>query len=282
MSESLGNNETQLSSEQLLGVSGEFLQHFAVDADPHDASDQFLESLRQIDPRYKDGRHLVRFELEADQTEWDEHTKDIIMRTAEGMRMLVPETPLPNGIYDTIIALGGARQAPLDRTRYAADAIAAGDVKTKRLIVAGSDRKLNEVEQENVANYAPHATTEYELCVSAVMAVAAENPDSEFQVMRIKRERADTPDVIDTVFRKLNDKWLLRPFSRFAVVTTQIYQSSTGRDFARVAEQFGVTETFTAGNPSDPNVVANRKPATYLSEVLRTLRAVGNDIAAQK
>lgn len=34
-----------------------------------------------------------------------------------------------------------------------------------------------------------------------------------------------------------------------------------------------MAKTYTAGNPSDPNVVAKRTPATYLTEVLRTLRA---------
>ncbi len=69
--------------------------------------------------------------------------------------------------------------------------------------------------------------------------------------------------------------------AKVAAVTTQIYQASTERDLDRVAKQFGVTETFTAGNPSDPNVVAKRTPATYLSEVLRTLRAAVNDVEAK-
>ncbi len=98
--------------------------------------------------------------------------------------------------------------------------------------------------------------------------------------MYVEDKRAGTPAVIEGVLATLQANGSLPEGANIAAVTTQVYQASTERDLARVAKQFGITETFTAGNPSDPNVVAKRTPATYLSEVLRTLRAAVNDIEA--
>ena len=67
-----------------------------------------------------------------------------------------------------------------------------------------------------------------------------------------------------------------------AAVTTQIYQAATELDLARVALQFGITETFAAGNPSDPKAVEARTVATYQSEILRTLRAITHAMQAEK
>jgi len=69
--------------------------------------------------------------------------------------------------------------------------------------------------------------------------------------------------------------------SRVAAVTTQIYQAATSLDIARVGKKYGL-ETMAAGNPSDPKVVEARTPATYLSEVLRTLRAATLALKAEK
>ncbi|MFA6270512.1 MAG: hypothetical protein WC657_04900 [Candidatus Paceibacterota bacterium] len=280
MSEQHQQKETQLSSEQLLQAGREFLQHFAVEVSPTEQPEQFLEAMAQLDPRYQGGRELVRFELEADQTEWDEETKGVIMRAAEGMRMLETETPL-SGQFDVVIALGGARQSNLDRTRYAVEAAKEGKAGIKQLIVAGSNRELNEAEQKATENYAPGANTEFELCVGAAKTVAQENPGLVASVMCVEDKRAGTPAVIENVLATLQANGSLKDGARVAAVTTQIYQASTELDLDRVAKQFGVAETFTAGNPSDPDVVAKRTPATYLSEVLRTLKAATNAAQAE-
>jgi hypothetical protein len=281
MTEQYRPQETQPTSEQLLKAGGELLQHFGVEADPVKNPDEFRAALKQLDPRYQGGRNLVRWQLEADQTEWDEPTKDIIMRTAESMRMLEAETPL-QGDFDAVIVLGGARQSNLDRTNYAVEAIKGGKANVKQLIVAGSSRELNEAEQENTANYAPGAKTEFDLCVGAAATASKENPGLVASVMYVEDKRAGTPAVIENVLATLQANGTLPEGSKVAAVTTQIYQTSTERDLDRVAKQFGVAETFTAGNPSDPNVVANRTPATYLSEVLRTLKAATNAAQAEK
>jgi hypothetical protein len=279
--ESLQNKESQPSPEQLLQAGSEFLQHFGVEVSPTEQPEQFLEAMAQLDPRYQGGRELVRWQLEADQTEWDEDTKGVIMRAAESMRMLEPETPL-QGQFDVVIALGGARQANLDRTRYAVEAAKEGKAEIKQLIVAGSSRELNEAEQENTTNYALGAKTEFDLCAGAAAAVAKENPGLVASVMYVEDKRAGTPAVIESVLSTLQANGSLPEGANVAAITTQIYQASTELDLSRVAKKFGVAETFTAGNPSDPNVVAKRTPATYLSEVLRTLKAAANAVQAEK
>lgn len=281
MTEQYRPQETQPTGEQLLQAGSEFLQHFGVEANPVENPEEFRAALQQLDPRYQGGRDLVRWQLEADQTEWDEPTKDVIMRTAESMRMLEAETPL-QGNFDAVIVLGGARQSNLDRTNYAVEAIKDGKATVKQLIVAGSSRELNEAEQENTANYAPGAKTEFDLCVGAAATASKENPGLIASVMYVEDKKAGTPAVIEKVLTTLQGNGTLPEGAKVAAVTTQIYQSSTERDLDRVAKQFGVDETFTAGNPSDPNVVAKRTPATYLSEVLRTLRAAVNDIEAKQ
>ncbi len=279
MTEQYRPQETQPSAEQLLQAGSEFLQHFGVEANPLEQPEAFRDAIQQLDPRYQGGRSLVRYELEADQTEWDDTTKDLITRTAESMRMLEAETPL-QGDFDAVIVLGGARQSNLDRTNYAVNAIKSGKANVKQLIVAGSSRELNEAEQENTANYAPGAKTEFDLCVGAAATAARENPGLVANVMYVEDKKAGTPAVIEKVLATLQANGSLPAGSKVAAITTQIYQASTERDLDRVAQQFGVTETFTAGNPSDPNVVAKRTPATYLSEVLRTLRSAVNDAEA--
>lgn len=285
MTEQLQSQEaqpTQLTPEQILRAGSEFLQHFGVEVSSiEQRPEQFLEAMAQLDPRYQGGRKLVRWQLEADQTEWDEETQGVIMRAAERMGMLEAETPL-QGEFDVVIVLGGARQANLDRARYPVEATKEGEAEFPHLVVAGSSRKLNEAEQENVSNYAPGAQTEFDLCVGAASTVAKENPGLVVSVLYVEEERAGTPVVIEKVLATMKANGSLKDGARVAAVTTQIYQASTELDLDRVAKQFGVVETFTAGNPSDPNVVAKRTPATYLSEVLRTLKAATHTIQAEK
>lgn len=266
------NKETQLSPQEILQAGADLLAHFGVEIDANENPERFLEAMGQLDPRYQGGRELVRWQLEEDQTEWSDDTKSIIMGAAERMRMLEQETPLA-GHFDLVIALGGARQSNLDRTMYAVSAAQSGTASFDQLIVAGSTRPLNEAEQENVANYAPGAKTEFDLCDGAVKAVHLEYPDLNISSYPVTGEKAGTPIVIEDVLDFFVSRGEMDHTARIAAVTTQIYQASTELDLARVAKQFGITETFTAGNPSDPKVVEARTPATYLSEVLRTLKA---------
>lgn len=265
--------EVKPTAESVIYNCSKLLNHFDLKVDPRTDPDLFLDAIKQLNPRYQGDRTLVRFELESDSTEWDEVTAQVIMETAHSLGMLDPETPLV-GEYDLIIVLGAARQANLDRMRYAAEAINSGAASTSQLIIAGSSRELGEAERDNVANYAPNATTEYDLCTAAAYLVSTKyrgiNVDSVF----VNDVKANTPSVIKGVLQGLKKDG--NP--SIAAVTTQIYTTATQLDLARVAGEFGISETFTAGNPSDPKIVESRTTASYLSEVLRTLRSAVNCI----
>ncbi len=271
--------EPQPTARDVLGAGKDFLGHFGVEVDPAQNPEQFRAALEQLNPRFQGGRDLVRFELEADQTQWDEDTKKVIMDAAEAMRMLEKETSL-TGHYDLVIALGGARQSNLDRAKYAAEAVKEGGATIDRLIVAGSFRPLNDAEKENVSNYAPNAQTEFGLCGGAAKQIATDYPELKVRAIPVPGEKAGTPEVLEHVFSLMRKQGILPEGSRVAAVTTQIYQASTSLDIARVGKQFGL-EAMAAGNPSDQKIVDARTPATYLSEVLRTLRAASLAIESQ-
>jgi hypothetical protein len=229
--------ETQPTPEQILASGAGFLAHFGVQNDPQQNKQSFLDALRQLDPRFQGNRDLVRWQLESDTTEWDDETKKIIMDTAEAFGILRPETPLV-GEWDVVISLGAARQANLDRPNYAVKAIKSGQAEVGMLMVTGSDRKLNEQEQGNVANYSPDAKTEFDLATSAAELVANENPAIVVNLAHIENERANNADVIRKV---LSDFQASRGGAsleglRIAFVTTQIYQPFTSIEAKAIAE----------------------------------------------
>lgn len=272
MSEKIPRQESQLSPQGILQAGAGLVEHFGVVIDPNVDPTTFVEALAQINPRYQGGHELLRWQLEADQTRWTPESNDAIMQAAEQMGMLKTETPLI-GQYDVVIALGGARWSNLDRARYAAEAIKGGRATASQLVVAGSMRVLNETERQSTDGYAPGAATEVDLCIAAARIVARENPGLVTSVLHVQDERAGTPDVIKHVLTSSQVSCDFSENPSIAAVTTQIYQASTALDLARVAREFGITQTFAAGNPSDPDIIAKRTPATYLSEVIRTLQA---------
>jgi hypothetical protein len=274
--------ERPLSPQQVLAAGSELLRHFGVTINPAEQPTEFGEALIQLDPRYKKERTLVRFELEDDSTNWSEQDKAVAMTAAERLHILKPETPLV-GEFDVVISMGAARQANLDRLRYAAAATKkGGSAHVGQLIAAGSARKLKEAEQHNTANYAPGAVDEFDLAAGAAKTVARETPGLVVGVVYVDNERASTSTVVETVLERLKAEGKLHTAMRLGAVTTQIYQPFTSIDVARVAKTYGIEQTFVAGNPSDPNIVAKRTPATYLSEVLRTLRAASESQAAEQ
>ncbi len=253
-------------------AGAELLQHFGIEVDPIDQPGLFTETLRQIDPRFKGKRTLERYELEADETQWPEETKQLIMRAAEDMRMLEPETPLV-GSHAAVLVPTGARQSNLDRPHHAVKAAQESTTSFDVLVFTGSTRQLKEAEQKNVKNYAPGARTEADLISGAARTIAQENPGLAVRQTYVDDPKAGTPDVLEEALRSLQLSGELPAGASVAAVTTQIYQTSTALDLRRVAKKYGITDTYVAGNPSNPEIVAARTPATYLTEVLRTLRA---------
>lgn len=243
-----------------------FLAHFKM-PNPFADSEEFLEALRQNDPRYKGEDHKLRFELEDDSTKWPTATVDVVMSTARYMGMLKTETII-EGEFDLMIVLGEARRSNLERTRYGVKMITDGYCSAPFVLVAGSNRPLPKLEQAYVAKYAPFAETEFDLCCAAAKEVAIESEIATGQFL-VRNERAGTPDVIEAVIGAGE----YDEFIRIATVTNQIYWLATVLDTARISADFCVACYATAGCPSDPKVVDKRTTATYLSEVLRTLRA---------
>jgi hypothetical protein len=271
------SGERQLTPYELLDASSEFLSTFGVEPSPIENPEQFLEALEQFSPRYSGERTLLRYELQESTQEFTPEVQDVIHRTAEAYGMKDEQTPL-RGDYDAVIILGAARQANLDRARYAVDAWHRHDVTFRHLIIAGSGRPLGKGEPENTANYAPGAQTEFDLCVGAAQTVARENPGLSVSVLQVP-DKSDgglpgTPEVIDAVLADLRDRDdIHEEESAVATVTTQIYQPWTKFDTERIAKRYGITDVYVAGNPSDPEIVAKRKTATYLAEIIRALKA---------
>lgn len=300
LSELTPPDQSQMNAEQVIKAGQSLLDHFNVQANPNNPSEteQFVTAMDQLNPRFQGGRDLVRYQLELDQTEWPGDTKQIIMDSAKAMRMLESQTPF-EGSFDVMLVLAGARQANMDRMRYAARCcftraslsvtIDSRSFREGVLIFVGSKRKLTDDEKDNTSNYAPGAVTEEDLIVATMEHFDSEQRKltNEFgkypQINRwdhviTDKDKAGTVDVVDKVLSEIANyvastgRELPKDF-RLGAVTTQIYQSATELDLARVAKRYGITETFTAGNPSNPNIIAKRTVATYLSEVLRTLKA---------
>lgn len=284
-------DRTQLSPDQVLEAGQGLLEYFDVAVSP-DNPQEFGEALRQLDPRYQGERTKVRYELEQDQTSWSEEAVGLIMQSAEDLRMLKPQTPL-EGPFDMVISLGGARQSNMDRMRYAARCLftraslehqTAQGLRLGSLIVAGSERALRPSEKENVSNYAPGAKTEKDLVMATYEQIEAAQAElireygkhpqiHGFGAVIAEGEKVGTPDVVSAVLGDLVEGY--GPFPedfRLGAVTTQIYQVATALDVARAARKYGITETFVAGNPSDPKIVESRTPATYLSELSKAFR----------
>lgn len=245
----------------------DFLKFFNIETDPFLQTEAFIRSLAAIDPRYENGRNLVRFQLEGIKPLLTEEALDKVMSAARILR-ITEEKTLLEGEFDLVVVLGGARQSNLDRLRYVAEAIQSGNAKIEMLVIAGSTRKLNVVEQENVSNYAPGAKSEADLCYAAASVVNSES-NLPIVVMIVGDEKAGNQAVIEKVMANMP----LDSSARVAVVTTQFYQAAAELDLTRVARKHCITDTMAAGNPSDPTIVRKRSDSTYLSEVLRTLRA---------
>jgi hypothetical protein len=263
--------EKQLTPRELLEVSDDFLAAFNVTVSPFTEAGMFLEELGRLRPEYK-----ARFELEKSTQEFNA-ADEIIRRTAEAYGMMDEQTRL-RGDFDVLIILGGARRSNLDRANYALEAFKARDINFGQMVIAGSARPLVPGEAEVAADYAPGAQTEFDLCVGAAATVAKENPGMSVSVqLTPKKENGGlpgTPQVIEAVLTDLDQRGLLNAEqSRVGAVTTQIYQPWTKFDLERVARRYGIVDTMTAGNPSDPEIVAKRTTATYLAEIVRALEA---------
>lgn len=265
-----------VNPQELLDQGSRILERFAVEVDPLADSALFQRAMDELNPRYKDGRVLTRFELEADDTKWSTRDRNLIIDTGKKLGLTHPETPLV-GSYDAVIAMGAARMAPLDRLEYAASAVSSDRAQAKVLVAAGSERIVQDGERSATDMYAPDAVTEFDLSVGAARKVARESGLLVASLF-VPGERAGNIDVFNTAGNALIRQGQLT--RSLGAVTTEIYRKATEMDLRFVARELGVPLIGVAGNPSDPAIVQRRTPATYLAEVVRTMRSA-SALAAQ-
>lgn len=265
-----------VNPREVLEQGSALLSRFGVEVDPVAESELFQQAMNELNPRFSGDRELSRYELEADDREWSEGDRSLIVETGREFGLLNPETRL-TGSYDAVIAMGAARMAPLDRLQYAANAVVSGEAKAKLLIAAGSERVVGDAERSATDLYAPGAVTEFDLSLGAVSRVAH---DSRLLVapLRVPGVQAGNIDVFNAASDALIRQGQLT--RSLGAVTTEIYRKATEMDLRIVAREKGIPYIAVAGNPSDPAIVDRRTPATYLAEVVRTMRSA-SALAAQ-
>jgi hypothetical protein len=269
-----GRQMPHITATEVLDRTGLYLTHFELAVDPAEDPAQFVAAVDELNPRFKGERTLVRFELEKDTTEFPAATKGIILETAVALEMLKHETPLV-GEFDVIAALGAARRAPYDRIKYAVQAVKS-EAASGRVVAVANTRDLVPGEAEAAAAFIPAgAETEADL-VRGAAAKVSEEEDVEIPVIVTDHPKADTETTVSTMMEQFGQDRL----ARVGAVTTQIYWAKTELDMARFGRRYG-TDTAVAGNPSEPAIVGNRTMATYHSEILSTLYAVGRTFAAK-
>lgn len=260
------------SGKLLLGQDATklFLHEIGIEVNPIRDLEGFKKACEQANPRYQGGRDLVRFQLEQD-TSWPAGVRYATMNLARRLGMASGETPL-NGDWDLIIALGGARRSPLHRACYASSAIAESRASTRALAIAGSTRRLSDIEKAQVQDFAPGAEVEYDLCVGASKLVGNRNTGHKVWAICKNDPKSGNDGVIDQVIDTLTPELSQFKPLRVAAVTTRIYVIGLELDMARAAKRHGWRGYGAAGHPSDPEMVFNRTISTYLSECLTTVR----------
>lgn len=264
-----------VSGKTLLGQPAAliFLREFGITADPFRELPLFKEQCEKANDRYKDGKDLVRFQLESDPARLQTGEELSVLNLAGYLGMKHGETPL-TGKWDTIIALGGARRAPLHRACYAAQALVDKRADARLLVIAGSTRLLKKEEIPLVQDYAPGATidsTEYDLCVGAANKVLQKYPFLNVVTVCKDNPRAGNDDVIDQVMAEIPEHLGEGPY-RITAVTTRIYVTGLELDMARAAKRHGWTGYGAAGHPTDPEGVFNRTIKIYSSECATIMR----------
>lgn len=105
--------------------------------------------------------------------------RDIIFNTAAKLGM-VASSRSANQTPDYLVILGGANRSPLDRLRYGLENVD----RFGQLVYMGSSRPLSEIEKSKVKDYAPGASTEFDLGCSAFETYLEAVPVKNIRVMR--------------------------------------------------------------------------------------------------
>jgi len=139
----------------------EMARLFGVEKLPEDQSKKLL-ALQKIAKEHWDfrkgaERQAVDWNVELLDQEGSEPWNTIF--TAADKLGLVQDTDPQNKKPNSLIILGGANKAPLDRLRYGLEHVEDFD----QLVYLGSTRPVSDAEREKAVEYAPNAQTEFEL-----------------------------------------------------------------------------------------------------------------------
>ncbi len=126
-----------------------------------------LSTLKQLGAEHWDFRKGA----ERQEVNWDEglideegsEQHDAIFAAADKLG-LVQDTEPKNKHPNSLVILGGANRAPLDRLRYGLEHVEDFD----RVAYLGSSRAVSDAEREKAAEYAPEAQTEFDLGCGAI------------------------------------------------------------------------------------------------------------------
>jgi hypothetical protein len=139
---------------------------FGVAELPHDRSERLtmLQGVAAANWDFRNG-------AERQTTEWGDDLLDdpqseqwqTIFAAADKLG-LIKDTEPTDKTPDMLVVLGGANKAPLDRLRYGLSVVD----DFKYVTYLGSSRAVSDTERLKAAEYAPHASTEFELGCGAV------------------------------------------------------------------------------------------------------------------
>lgn len=168
--ESLPSDSKELGREQAVEVLHNFVSNpglaemaglFGVQEQP-EADGEKLAVLQEVAAAHWDFRKGV----ERQAVNWNDELLDqegseqwhTIFEAATKLGMVESSTPA-NKNPDSLVILGGANKAPLDRLRYGLE-----NVENFGLLAyLGASRPVSDAEREKAKDYAPHAQTEFDL-----------------------------------------------------------------------------------------------------------------------
>ena len=138
----------------------------------HDGSPrEVIRRLNEIEPhwtengttwdfRYADGRSLERQDILYERLKQD-NGRELVVEAADQLGLRRERAPRHER-YKAVVVLGGARLAPLNRTRWAAQHLDGG-CEAEHVVLLGALRDVSAGERESTDEYAENAETEFDL-----------------------------------------------------------------------------------------------------------------------
>jgi hypothetical protein len=263
-------------------VGAPFAARFGVNVDPMAQPQAYDENMYALNPRT--AKQSLRFELEGAGTAWTEEDEELVHATAEGLGTKEPEYSFPEGAeYDVLLIAGGARNAVPDRAEFAAQALASGLIRAKKVLVAGDGRRIGDKERQATDTWAPGLQTAFDMADAATDKLRRDHPGLfgdggiELEAFHLQTERPDQRAAVNELILREG----VRRGGRLAVVTTALYVPFKTHKTLAISEQLGV-EADVVGTPSRQAVIDARTTDTYFENSAQTLMSAAQHRAATK